>query len=228
MRPVAVIRSMFTDKLGIPRQAALVEMPATVVLLPPFDHADAVAGLERFSHLWLLPWFHALPPTAAATARLQVRPPKLGGQRRVGVFASRSPYRPNPIGLSAVRLERIEFHEGVVLHISGADLLDGTPILDIKPYLPYADRWDATGGYAPPITPYLVEFTPSAVQFIEQQTQYPLLRQWLTTVVGHDPRPGYDGHNRRPFHFRFGDFDVTFCAQDDRLIVTQVIDFPKI
>ena len=149
MEIIATIRSDFPTKFGIPRQSGLVEeLRATVVFEPEYRNPDALRGLEDFSHLWLIWQFsEAVRESWSPT----VRPPKLGGNRRVGVFATRSPFRPNAIGLSSVRLHRVEYgtHEGAVLHISGADLMDGTPIFDIKPYLPYVDSHpDAAGGFA--------------------------------------------------------------------------------
>ncbi len=217
------MRSLFIDKLGIPRQANLVELPARVELLPPFDHAEAVAGLDAFSHLWLVTWFHALPKREFPPKSLQVRPPKLGGQRRVGVFASRSPYRPNSLGLSAVKLDAIDTKNGVVLQVSGGDLLDRTPILDIKPYLPYADHLVATSGYVPSIEPWKVEFTAETLQKLEfYHLTWPKLRHWLSQIIAQDPRPGYDGQNSRPFRFKFAEFDISFCEQDGVLWVTDI------
>ena len=150
MHPVAHIRSDFPTKFGIPKQSGLSRsLEARVVFCPEYRSADAVRGLEEFSHIWLL-WQFSAAVREGETFSPTVRPPRLGGNRRVGVFASRSPFRPNHIGLSCVKLERIEqTSEGPVLVVRGADLMDGTPILDVKPYLPYADsRPDALGGFA--------------------------------------------------------------------------------
>ena len=149
MKIIAHIRSDFPTKFGIPRQSGLVEeLQATVVFAPEYRNPDAFRGLEGFSHIWLIWEFSGAVREGWSPT---VRPPRLGGNARMGVFATRSPFRPNPIGLSSVRLERVEYHPelGPVLHVSGADLMDGTPIFDVKPYVPYADcRPDATGGYA--------------------------------------------------------------------------------
>ena len=154
MRPVAHIRSDFPTKFGIPKQSGLSKaLEARVVFCPEYRSADAVRGLEEFSHIWLL-WQFSAAVREGETFSPTVRPPRLGGNKRVGVFASRSPFRPNHIGLSCVKLERIEYTgEGPVLIVRGADLMDGTPILDVKPYLPYADsRPDATGGFTDAIS----------------------------------------------------------------------------
>ena len=153
MHVIARIHTDFPEKFGVPRQSGLVdELRAQIVFEPPYRNPDAVRGLEGFSHIWLIWQFdRALRDTWSPT----VRPPRLGGNRRMGVFATRSPFRPNAIGLSSVRLERVEAEtpRGPVLHVRGADLVDGTPIFDIKPYLPYADSHpDARGGFTDPIT----------------------------------------------------------------------------
>ncbi len=148
IEPVGVIESCFKEKFGIPRQPGLVEAAcASLRLLPPYDRAEAVRGLEGFSHVWLIFGFHA---TAAQGWRPTVRPPRLGGNARLGVFATRSTFRPNPLGLSVVRLLDIDTRRGVQLQLAGGDLLNGTPVYDIKPYLPYADALsEAVGGFAP-------------------------------------------------------------------------------
>ena len=160
--PVGVIHSCFKEKFGIPRQPGLApDARAVLELLPPYNRAEAVRGLEGFSHVWLSFIFHAC---LGEPWKPTVRPPRLGGNRRLGVFATRSTHRPNPIGLSAVELEKIEAAPGrVLLHLKGVDLLDGTPVLDIKPYLPYSDNIPgALGGFAPemPAAPFEVSFAP--------------------------------------------------------------------
>ena len=167
MQVIARIRSDFGSKFGVPRQSGLVDaLEAAVVFEPPYRNPDALRGLEGFSHIWLIWAFHQ---AQRADWSPTVRPPRLGGNQRVGVFASRSPFRPNPIGLSSVRLDRIEHTDalGPVLHVRGADLVDGTPILDIKPYLPYGDcHPEAEGGFASePARPTLqVEFPPTLLE----------------------------------------------------------------
>ena len=192
LKPIGFIHSCFRQKFGIPRQPGLVPAArATLELLPPYAQPEAVRGLEGFSHLWLLFVFHGVP---AGHWQPKVRPPRLGGNRRLGVFATRSTFRPNPIGLSAVTLERIEIREGrVVLHLAGVDLLDGTPVLDIKPYLPYADCIvDATGGFAvaAPARLPAVEFSPAAAEFCAAWPEGDL-RELIVQTLRQDPRPAY-------------------------------------
>ncbi|MDQ5908245.1 MAG: tRNA ((37)-N6)-methyltransferase TrmO [Pseudomonadota bacterium] len=209
--PIGMIHSCFREKFGIPRQAGLVpEARATLELLPPYHSPEAVRGLEGFSHLWLIFVFHGIP---AGQWQPTVRPPRLGGNQRLGVFATRSPFRPNPIGLSAVRLERIETEQGrVVLHLSGVDLLDGTPVLDIKPYLPYSDHIpDAIGGFAPaaPEAMLNVEFSPSAEQFCAAWPHGDL-RALITQILRQDPRPAYRRETavRQRYGMKLYDFDL--------------------
>ena len=192
--PIGIVHSCFREKFGIPRQPGLVPAArATLELLPPFNRPEAVRGLEDFSHLWLIFVFHGLP---AGQWQPTVRPPRLGGHRRMGVFATRSPFRPNPLGLSAVRLERVEIGGGqVLLHLSGADVLDGTPVLDIKPYLPYADQVpDAFNRIAdaPPVA-VPVEWSDSALvqaQVHAQRLGEPLV-ELIEQCLAQDPRPAY-------------------------------------
>jgi tRNA-Thr(GGU) m(6)t(6)A37 methyltransferase TsaA len=190
--PVGVLRSPFRERFGIPRQPGLVpQVPGTLVFLPPFDRAEAVAGLEAFSHVWLLFRFHANPEAGHA---LTVRPPRLGGNERVGVFASRSPYRPNGIGLSVARLEAVEQTAGgTVLRLRGVDLLDGTPVVDVKPYLPYADALpEARGGFAVEDVARLpVRLGPVAAARLAQRPDRDEVGDVIEAVLALDPRPGY-------------------------------------
>jgi tRNA-Thr(GGU) m(6)t(6)A37 methyltransferase TsaA len=190
--PIGVIHSCFRQKFGIPRQPRLVPAArATLELLPPHAQPETVRGLEGFSHLWLLFVFHGIP---AGRWQPTVRPPRLGGNQRMGVFATRSTFRPNPIGLSAVMLERIEVNAGrVVLHLAGVDVLDGTPVLDIKPYLPYADCIpEAVGGFANDAPTQLreVAFSPAAAAFCATWPNGDL-RELITQILRQDPRPAY-------------------------------------
>ena len=222
--PIGVIRSCFREKFGIPRQSGLVPAArATLELSPPYGQAAAVRGLEAFSHLWLVFVFHGTPP-----GRWQptVRPPRLGGNRRLGVFATRSTFRPNPIGLSAVRLERVAIAgQRVILHLSGVDLLDGTPVLDIKPYLPYADCLpEATGGFATEAPPHLpVEFSPAAAAFC---ATWPTdeLRGLIVQILRQDPRPAYRGTGTAPqrYGMRLYDCDVHWEMRDGVAYVTEI------
>lgn len=212
-KPIGIIRSCFPEKFGIPRQPGLVkEATATLELLPPYDRAEALEGLETFSHLWLIFVFHA---SLKETWKATVRPPRLGGNKRVGVFASRSMYRPNPIGLSVVELERVDTSaEQPRLFLKGVDLLDGTPVLDIKPYLPYVDAIaDAHGGYAhsTPEPRLQVKFSSTAAtQCTGYEQTYPNLRTLIIQVLELDPRPAYynEQHSSREFGMRLLEFDI--------------------
>ena len=224
--PIGVIRSCFREKFGIPRQPGLVsEARATLELLPPYNSPEAVRGLKGFSHLWLIFVFHEIP---AGRWQPTVRPPRLGGHQRLGVFATRSPFRPNPIGLSAVRLERIERDQSrLVLHLTGADLLDGTPVLDIKPYVPYADCIpDATGGFAAeaPEAAFAVEFSPSAAAFCAAWPEGDL-RALITQILRQDPRPAYERENAAPrrYGMKLYDFDLRWEMRGDTATVIDII-----
>jgi len=216
MRIIARIRSDFPTKFAIPRQSGLVdELRAQVVFEPEYRNADALRGLEGFSHIWLIWQFSkAVRDTWSPT----VRPPRLGGNERMGVFATRSPFRPNPVGLSCVRLVEVELHspEGPVLHVAGADLMDGTPIYDIKPYLPYADcRPEATGGFAPAAADTLkVDFPAELLEVVPEE-----LRQAAIGVLAQDPRPSYQNDRSRVYGFRFGPVEIGFTVADGVLTI---------
>jgi tRNA (adenine37-N6)-methyltransferase len=193
-KSIGTLHTCFKEKFGIPRQMNLVKnAPATLIFHPEFAREEAVRELSGFSHIWLIFVFHK---AVTGTWPLMVRPPRLGGNKRVGVFASRSPYRPNPVGISAVRLKSIETTaQGSVLYLEGVDILDNTPVLDIKPYLPYSDSIaQATSGFAPtrPESGFHVNFSDKA---LEQCTlldkEIPNLRAIITQVLENDPRPGY-------------------------------------
>lgn len=219
MRPIAYIRTDFKEKFGIPRQSGRVEsLIGKVVFLPQYRQAEALKEIEGFSHLWLLFDFSKSHTKEFSPT---VRPPRLGGNKRVGVFASRSPFRPNPIGLSCVKLIQVEHTktEGDVLIVAGADLLDNTPIFDVKPYLPYADcRPNAVGGYADEQKDYKI-----SVQFPDTLLQRipPEKRQALIDCLADDPRPSYQTDERR-YSMRFANFDVHFIVKDDILTVRQL------
>ena len=220
VRIIARVRSDFGSKFGIPRQSGLVDsLTARVVFEPEYRNPDALRGLEGFSHLWLI-WQFSQCMGKGWTPT--VRPPKLGGNRRMGVFATRSPFRPNAIGLSSVRLERIETDPalGPVLHVCGADLMDGTPILDLKPYLPYTDSHpQARGGFARGAEEALLEvrFAKGALDAIP-----PDKRQSLLDVLAQDPRPGYQHEPERVYGMRFAGRDVRFTVADSVLTVREV------
>ena len=222
--PVKIIARIHTDfatKFGVPRQSGLVEsLRGEIVFEPEFRNADALRGIEDFSHLWLIWQF-----SEAVRDKWQptVRPPRLGGNQSMGVFATRSPYRPNPIGLSSVKLEGVEQRpgKGTVLIVSGADLMDGTPILDIKPYLPYADcRTDATGGFTDQVERKTLEvaFPSKLLSEIPEDK-----RQALVDVLAQDPRPAYQKDPGRQYGLTFAGYDVRFCVRDGTLTVTEVV-----
>ncbi len=221
MQIIARIHSDFQTKFGIPRQSNLVpQLRATVIFEPSYRNADALRGLEGFSHLWLLWQFSA---AVRQNWSPTVRPPRLGGNTRMGVFATRSPFRPNPIGLSAVALEQVEWDTpvGPVLHVLGADLMDGTPILDIKPYIPYADAYpDAKGGFAPAApTPTLEVSCPPALltQFPENR------REALLAILAQDPRPRYQDDPDRIYGMNFAGFDIHFSIRGNLLTVLNIL-----
>ena len=220
MHIIARICSDFPTKFGIPRQSGLVEeLKATVVFEEPYRNPDAIRGLEEFSHLWLIWQFsQAVRETWSPT----VRPPRLGGNARMGVFATRSPFRPNPIGLSCVKLEEIKKDPvlGPVLVVSGADLMDGTPILDLKPYLPYADAHpEATGGFTGNVggTTLRVECPPELLEAVPEDK-----RQALLGVLSRDPRPSYQHDPSRVYGMAFAGLEVGFTVDGDTLYVRRV------
>jgi len=220
MKPIAHIRNDYTAKFGIPRQSGLVEeVISAIVFEPEYRNADAFRGLEGWSHLWLIWVFsEAIRDTWSPT----VLPPRLGGKTRMGVFATRSPFRPNPIGLSSVKLVDFDLHtkEGPVLYVAGADLMDGTPILDVKPYLPYTDSHpDAIGGFAEPVREYHLE-----VVFPEEWlAQVPeRLRTPVLGLLAQDPRPSYQNDPERVYGVAFGGYDFRFRVRDGVLTICEV------
>ncbi len=217
MKVIARIHTDFPEKFGVPRQSGLVpELQATIVFEPEYRNSDALKGLEGYSHIWLIWQFsEAVRDTWSPT----VRPPRLGGDKRQGVFATRSPFRPNPIGLSSVKLERIELDskQGPVLHISGADLMDGTPIYDIKPYLPFTDcHADAVGGFADAFVDYGLDVhIPDELlaQILEEK------REALIGVLAQDPRPSYQNDPERIYGITFGKQNIKFQVKETVLTV---------
>ena len=217
---IARIRSDFATKFGVPRQSGLVDaLESTIVFEPEYRNADALRGLEGFSHIWLIWVFDkAVRDTWSPT----VRPPRLGGNTRMGVFATRSPFRPNPIGLSCVRLAGIEeTAEGTVLRIRGADLMDGTPILDIKPSIPYADcKPEALGGFASaPAGETLEVLIPEGLLLRIPENR----RESLRGVLAQDPRPHYHDDPERIYGFGFGGMEVKFRVAGNVLTVTDIL-----
>ncbi len=222
--PIGFIRSPFKQKFGIPRQSGLVpEVRARLELVPPYNSPEAVAELEGYSHIWLQFVFHQ---TLREKWQPRVRPPRLGGNRRVGVFASRSPFRPNPIGLSVVKLEQVTVDgEEVVLELSGVDLLDGTPVLDIKPYVPYVDSIpDALSGFAPAPPDALlgVRFSGLAETQLEEREDGVDLRVLITRLLELDPRPAYAEEDGRVYGFRLYDFDLRWQMDGDEILVLEL------
>lgn len=220
MKVIATIRTDFPTKFGIPRQSGIVEsLKAVIVFEPEYRNPDALRGLEEFSHIWLIWQFSkAVRKHWSPT----VRPPRLGGNIRMGVFATRSPFRPNPIGLSSVRLEGIDLHteEGPVLYVSGADLMDGTPIYDIKPFIPYADNHpDALGGFTQNTSGHTLQVEFPA-QWLEQVPEN--RREALTGVLAHDPRPSYQDDPERIYGMAFAGLEVKFRVKDNVLTVCSV------
>ena len=219
-RPIAHIHTDFPAKFGIPRQSGLIEeLRGTIIFLPEFRNPDALRGIEGFSHLWLLWQF-----SEAVRDKWQpmVRPPRLGGNTPMGVFATRSPFRPNPIGLSSVRFLGVESTEshGCVLHVGGADLMDGTPIYDIKPYLPFTDAHpDATGGFADPVRDHALQVT-----FPEHLlARLPAdRRDAAVAVLANDPRPSYQNDPSREYGVYFAGHNIIFFVDGDRLRVEDV------
>ena len=227
--PIGIIHSCFKEKFGIPRQPGLApEATATLELLPPWDREEAVRGLEAFSHVWILFLFHG---AAHQGWRPTVRPPRLGGNRRIGVFASRSPFRPNPLGLSAVELGPIERWDGrLLLQLRGVDLLDGTPVLDIKPYLPYADSIpDARGGFADraPQGGIGVAFSAEAERFLTtlEEGEGRRLKRLIVQLLEQDPRPAYLENNpqQKEFGMRLFDYNIRWTLADASATVLSIV-----
>ncbi len=221
MHIIARIRSDFKTKFGIPRQSGLIDaLTAEIVFEPEYRDINALRGLDGFSHIWLIWQFsQAVREGWSAT----VRPPRLGGNERMGVFATRSPFRPNEVGLSAVRLLGIDpdTPEGPVIRVAGADLMDGTPIFDIKPYIPYADAHpEASCGFAPPSDTQVlsVDFPPALLALVPPDKQ-----QALIAVLAQDPRPRYQNEPTRQYGMTFAGLEVRFRVADDQLTVTEIL-----
>lgn len=220
MKIIARIESDFTEKFGIPRQSGLVEnLVSRILFEKEYRVPEAFRGLEDFSHIWIIWQFsEAVREDWSPT----VRPPRLGGNKRMGVFATRSPFRPNSIGLSSVKLLKIDFDcpEAPVLYVSGADMLNGTPIFDIKPYLPYTDSHpEASGGFALQQKEGVldVDFPPELLEKVR-----PELRNGLIEVLAQDPRPQYQNSPERVYTFDFAEYSVSFTVRDNTLYVSEI------
>ena len=217
---IARIKSDFPTKFGIPRQSGLVEaLRATIIFEPEFRNPDTLRGIEGYSHLWLIWQFSEAVRTDWSPT---VRPPRLGGNVRMGVFATRSPFRPNSLGLSSVKLLGVEHtaEYGTVLHVGGADLMDGTPIFDIKPYIPYGDSHpDATGGFTDTAGEFLldVNFPEGLLALLPEDK-----RAAAIGVLSHDPRPSYQRDPERVYGLTFAGYDIRFTVTDNRLQVQEV------
>ena len=220
MRVIARMKSDFNTKFGIPRQSSLVpSLVSTIIFEPEFRNSDALRGLEDFSHLWIIWQFSKAVRSDWSPT---VRPPRLGGNQRMGVFATRSPFRPNAIGLSSVKIVAIETtaQYGTVIHVAGADLMDGTPILDIKPYIPYTDcHADASGGFTERAGDFIlnVQFPDCLLAKVPEEK-----RQALIDVLSHDPRPSYQKDTDRIYGLSFADYNIRFTVKDDVLTVIEV------
>lgn len=223
MEVIARMHSVFPEKFGIPRQSGLVEsLRGTIVFEESYRNPDALRGIEGFSHLWLIWQFSENAADAPCRWSPTVRPPRLGGNVRMGVFATRSPFRPNPIGLSCVRLLGVEqdAKHGSVLVVGGADLMDGTPIYDIKPYIPYADSHPAArGGFAPaaPAPRLRVEVPPELLRRIPETE-----RDGLCGALAQDPRPAYQRDDARVYGMRYGAYTVRFRVEGETVYIVEI------
>lgn len=222
IEPVARMRSDFATKFGIPRQSGLVEdLRSTIVFEPKYRNPEALRGIEGYDYLWLIWQFsEAVREDWSPT----VRPPRLGGNARMGVFATRSPFRPNSLGLSCVRLLEVEHTQefGMVLHVGGADLMDGTPIFDVKPYVPYADSHpDAKGGFTDGAGEFLlqVDFPQTLLEKLPEEK-----RSAAVGVLSHDPRPSYQRKPGRIYGLNFAGWDIRFTVDGDILTVVDILE----
>lgn len=220
MKPIGYIHTDFKDKFGIPRQSGIIdELFGQIIFEPKYRQEEAFRGLEDFSHIWLLWEFHK---SKREDWSATVKPPKLGGKIRMGVFATRSPFRPNPIGLSCVKLESITYDSklGPILNVRGADLLDGTPIYDIKPYLPYADcHPEATSGFTSniQIPKYEIIFPDKLREGITSDNQIAIQK-----ILAQDPRPGYQNAKDGDYAMLFSDYDIHFHISENKITITEI------
>ena len=222
LKVIAKIYNGFKDKFGIPRQSGILqEMTSTIVFEKNFRQQEALRGIEEYSHLWLLWHFENSKKEWSPC----VRPPRLGGNKRVGVFATRSPYRPNPIGLSSVKLEKIEHtkDKGTILYVSGADMLSGTEIFDIKPYIAYTDSHpDAKCGFADEVFDYELQVEFPQIEFLPENA-----RSTVLTILKNDPRPSYQNDENRIYGMNFQGFEIKFTVKDKVLTVCDIAKSEK-
>lgn len=221
IKVIARMKSDFPDKFGIPRQSGLINsLVSTIVFEQEYRNSDALRGLEDFSHLWIIWQFSkAIRETWTPT----VRPPRLGGNARMGVFATRSPFRPNAIGLSSAKILGLEHTKefGTVIHVAGADLMDGTPIFDIKPYLPYSDcHLDATGGFTDNVSKFILSVNISTELIAKVPTEK---QKALLDVLSHDPRPSYQNDSQRIYGLTFAGMNIRFRVEDNILTVLEIL-----
>ncbi|GAB3477911.1 tRNA (N6-threonylcarbamoyladenosine(37)-N6)-methyltransferase TrmO [Marinomonas epiphytica] len=228
-KPIGIVHSCYKEKFGIPRQPGLVtQATGHIELLPPYNRLDVLDGLSDFSHIWIQFIFHAC---LQDKWKAKVRPPRLGGKKKVGVFASRTTHRPNPIGLSVVKLGKITNHnDKILIELQGADLLDGTPVLDIKPYLPYADQIShASGGFAPSASHTKeVRFSPIALeQCHSHQSHCPgNLKELIVEVISQDPRPAYLQEQTGRIHGnRLWHLNITWQARQDHIEIIEITPY---
>ena len=219
IEPIAFFHAPLTSKFGIPRQSGLAPaVPGRIVFTPDYRHQEAIRGLEAVDYLWII-WEFSVQSSTASTAKLTVRPPRLGGNERIGVFASRSPFRPNRLGLSCVHINKVELNgdEGPVIHVTGADLMDGTPIYDIKPYVTYADcHPEARSGFVDEREwqPLKVEIPDQVARLFDADEL-----RGLQEVLAQDPRPQYHDDPQRIYGMPFGGHDVKFRVDGDTVYV---------
>lgn len=219
LKYIAKIQTDFPTKFGIPRQSGLVNTKGTIVFEPEYRKEEALKGLEECSHLWLIWEFSEAVRTGWSPT---VRPPRLGGNKRCGVFATRSPFRPNPIGLSCVKLTGIKKHpeKGMVIEVEGADLMDGTPIFDIKPYLPYADCVpDARGGFADAVKNYALDVEIPEICLLKLPEEH---RECVRQILAGDPRPSYQNDPDRIYGMEYAGYEIKFRVKDGMLTVCEI------
>ncbi|WP_353165700.1 tRNA (N6-threonylcarbamoyladenosine(37)-N6)-methyltransferase TrmO [Acinetobacter sp.] len=226
---IAIMHSPYVEKFGIPRQPNLVQVESFIEMLAPYNVMEAFEGIEEFSHLWLIWQFHDNKNQQQNKFRPQVRPPRLGGNKKIGVFATRSMYRPAPVGLSVVQLKQVKKVGNTVrIYVTGSDLLDGTPILDIKPYIQYSDAvLDAQSGYAHD-RPVLkkVHWSEQAHQSKTGLLQHAKIDEQyiaeLESVLALDPRPAYQDNEQRIYGMRFGQLNIKFSCRDDAVVIQEI------